>query len=288
MLAAAIRAISEKGSGGLNVRIGTTSASARAEVYSPSPIFHPGSSTDAFPVLAPRCGEGVKGHALPLVNSLAYWIMPGNRGRSRRRAAPSIRTVLRHHTNGVSFHPGVDPPMIVATPWNQMTLNVGLLGDQNVSARMITPVILTQAGLTGSTATLDFRICKMRFWCLKVDRPMVVRIFGFDNTNEADGGALATLEDWPGRISFAAIGYEPPTAYRECVYSTDSTAKLFSIDVGKNNPWIAYLDILWRGNKYTPLADRVRTRLQYPQDDASTSSSFSSLTLGSGASTPGI
>lgn len=206
--------------------------------------------------------------------------MPGNRGRGRRRGGPSTKSIMRHGFNGVKFHPGVDPPDIVSAPWNHMTVMIAKSGDQVIKGSDVAPVIITQAGFYGLSAlTIDFRVQKARFWCLTVKRPIRVEIYGFDNTSSKQGGAIAVLEDFPSNVAFAAVGYELPAALKNCVYSSDSDAKLFSVDVGAAYSWLGYVDVLWRGNNYTPITQTARYRALYPaeHDDSASSSSFSTI-----------
>lgn len=160
-----------------------------------------------------------------------------------------------------------------------MTLIAGFQGDKDVAGKDLASAILQQAGFTKVSVTFDFRVLKLRAWALDVDRPIRVLCYGFTNTKTPQGGAIAVLEDWPGKVNFAAVGYEYPSALQNIVLSNDSTDVICSVDVGGSAPWIIYFDILWRGSKYTSVADSVRFRLTRPQPPSAlpspSSSSFS-------------
>lgn len=180
--------------------------------------------------------------------------------------------------------------MIVETPWNHAVLIIGGDGtvqESTLSGKEITTEAVNQLGFTGvAGVTFDFKIQKLRLWGLQTSRPIRLLVFGFDNTNSADGGSLAVLEDWPDKMHFARIGYEFPRSVQNIVYSSDSTNKFCTVDTSAKCPWLLYLDVLWRGNKFTAISQKPRFRYQYggTQDDAS--SSFSLVSLNSGLPSP--
>lgn len=153
-----------------------------------------------------------------------------------------------------------DPPMTVDSPWNSMVLQVSFVGPAEVAGKNIFTPLLKQAGFnTHSTALgVDMKIQSIRIWSLVAGQPIRASFFGFDNTNSAAGGALATIDDYPGRLSYAALGFSFPTSVQNIVYSHDSTAKIFSVELGKSNNWLAYINLLWRGNDYAPFQTSVR------------------------------
>lgn len=156
-----------------------------------------------------------------------------------------------------------------------MCCTIGHVGDLVVQGKMLRDPVQSQAGFKGvEGVTLDFRIQKIRLWGLSTARPVRLTVYGWNNTALAGGGALAVVEDWPGKVSFPSVGYVLPTAMNQIVLSSDSTDKVFAVDVAKDVPWLAYIDLLWRGNKYSSIEDHPRARLL---DLPSTSSSFCRL-----------
>lgn len=177
----------------------------------------------------------------------------------RRRAKPSMKAVLRAHESGRRLKVPRDPPAVVDTPWNSMVLQSTGQGDTTVSGLNLVPLLTVQAGFTAIAGLgFDFRVQSVRVWSLVAGTPIRLSCYGFDNTNSKTGGALCVLDDWPGRLSFAGVGYEFPMSVQNIVYSEDSNLKICQIDVGASNDWLAYFNILWRGNKYKPFAETVR------------------------------
>lgn len=171
-----------------------------------------------------------------------------------------MTTVIRHAFNGRKFNPGVNPPDIVDTPWNSLCLQLAGTGDTSIHGKDIAPVLCKQAGFGALAPPLDFRVQKIRCWCLNAKRPLRMLVYGWDNTNTSQGGALVALDDFPSNVSFAAVGYELPRAVQTIVYSSDSDAKIFEVDVGSSYAWLAYVDVLWRGNTYQSITSTVRSR----------------------------
>lgn len=188
--------------------------------------------------------------------------MPQRARRNRNKQLPRLSGAMRAILHGHRLRIPPDPPSYVATPWNSLVVDIGSTGDLKVLGKNICSTLIVQAGLP-STATIDIRVLKVRVWCTVVKRPIRVEFFGFSNTAEPSGGAIASIEDWPGANSFAAIGYQFPVALQSIVLSSDSTTKVFTVDVGSSYGWIAYVDVLWKGNQLTPVTfqDRCRARM---------------------------
>lgn len=182
----------------------------------------------------------------------------GKRGRGRGRA-PSTRALMRAHDSGRRLRVPPNPPSVVETPWNSIILQFTGNGDKTLTGKKIVSVLQAQTGFTNAvTVGYDMKVRSIRVWSLAAGHPIRASFFGFDNTATADGGALAVLDDYPSPITWAAVGYEFPVSAQNVVYSEDSTAKFCSIDIGGNNGWLAYIDLLWRGNKYTPFTQTAR------------------------------
>lgn len=176
--------------------------------------------------------------------------MPGPR---RKRRGPSLKSILRAHENGRKLRVGQNPPPVVDTPWNSLVLQFSGDGDTTVTAKKLFPLLTNQAGFTGASGLgIDIRIQSVRVWSLVAGQPVRLSCFGFDNTSSSTGGALCVLDDWPGRLSYAAVGYEFPSSVQNIVYSEDSASKICTIDLGAKNNFLAYFNVLWRGNKYNP------------------------------------
>lgn len=184
--------------------------------------------------------------------------MPGKRGRGRR-VGPSVRTLIKAKENGRVLRVPPNPPPVVETPWNHLVLQLTATGDVAFTGKLLFPYLLNQAGLTSAQGCgIDMKIQMVRCWNLNPGNPIRASFYGFDNTKSSSGGALAVIDDYPGRLNFAAIGYEFPTSVQNIVYSEDSTAKFVQVDVAPSDQWLSYVNILWRGNKYTPFTSNVR------------------------------
>lgn len=199
----------------------------------------------------------------------------GSRGRGR---GISLRTLMRHEMNGVKFTPSPQPPIITEHPWNTMTLQIGGVGDAVLTGTSVAPLLQAQAGLGSVTGlTFDFRVHRVRVWSLTKSKPIRLQIYAFDNTSLPTGGCLASIDSWPDQIHYARCGYELPKFAQLTVWSSDSTEKFASVDVGKASAWMGFLDVLWKGNVYTPLTSTVRYQYMAPRDDESLSSSIVNL-----------
>lgn len=176
-----------------------------------------------------------------------------------------------------------DPPTVVDAPWNSMCVQLGGTADTSVSGVELSKVIIAQAGFTGVTGlTIDMRVFKIRCYCLANKRPMRILVFGLDNTRLSAGGAIANIVDYPSQNHYAAVGYEFSAALSQIVLSSDSTDKVFSVEIGNPYAWLAYVDVLWRGNSITPIASTVRSRLtEYQRRLDAMEGAFSNLSISS-------
>lgn len=152
------------------------------------------------------------------------------------------------------------PPPIAGCPWNSGVVKLGDTKDTVVDGVVLAKALWPSFGFAGLTPPVDFRVLKIRVWVLASARPVRLSVFGWDNTKIATGGAITVLEAWPGRMEFPAIGYEVSAAYSQIVWSSDSTSQLFAIDVAAANAWLCYVDVLWRGNSYSPVTESVMFR----------------------------
>lgn len=202
----------------------------------------------------------------------------GRRGKGRGRGRLSLRTQMRHEMNGCKFTPAHQPPTVVETPWNSLVLQLGGKGDTIVTCDKLASVLQTQAGFTKATGmTFDYRVHRIRLWGLALSRPVRLSVWGTDTGVDPAAGAMVVLDAWPDRLHFPAIGYEMPRSVSNIVWTSDSKDRIFSVEVSGDNTWLAYLDILWRGNSYTPFA--LTARFQATCGDASLSAAFSQLSF---------
>lgn len=155
-----------------------------------------------------------------------------------------------------------DPPSVVDAPWNSICLQLGGTKDQVVTPKDLWTVLLKQAGFGDSTPRLDMRVLKVRAYCLANKRPIRLLCYGVCNTSsDTAEGAICNLVDWPAFDKFAAVGYEYSATNQQIVNSSDGPDKIFAIEVGSPYPWLAYVDLLWRGAALAPIAEHVRFQL---------------------------
>lgn len=179
---------------------------------------------------------------------------------------------------GAQLRPPFDPPPIVERPWNSMTLVIGFAGDKLIKVSDIAPVLWSQAGFTGNTPKLEIRVRSVRVWGLSVARPIRLLVYGF-----SDGAVPArqVLEDWPALNHYPRTGWVWNAALQTGSYSEGSSESLFQVDVGtsggKGIPWIAYIDILWRGGTDTPISDSVRYHALLAREALTSSASATTL-----------
>lgn len=195
---------------------------------------------------------------------------------------------MRHEMNGCKFTPARQPPTVVETPWNSLVLQMGGVGDKVVTCDQLATQLQTQAGFTkASGMTFDYRVHRIRLWGLMLTRPVRLSVWGTTTGADPAAGAMAVLDAWPDRMHFPAIGYEMPRSVSNIVWTSDSKDHVFSVEVSGQDPWLAYLDILWRGNSYTPLTLTARFQTSC-LSNAPVSSAFSNLSLHDLDCDPGI
>lgn len=163
------------------------------------------------------------------------------------------------HDFGKKLKPGPNPPAIVDTPWNSMVLQFTGKGDTTVTGAKLFPLLQAQAGFNAASGVgFDIKIQSVRVWSLTSGMPIRLSCYGFTNTSSAAGGALCIVDDWPSRLAYAAVGYEFPASVQNIVYSQDSDSKICHVDVAASNDFLAYFNILWRGNKPKPFSLTAR------------------------------
>lgn len=179
-----------------------------------------------------------------------------NRGQTRRGEVTAAH--LHRRLMGRTFQGSFDPPATVDKPWNSAVIQLGGTGDTKVTPKLIVPVIISQMGLV-STQTLEMRVRNCRVWALDVSgRPLRVSFLGLTVN---DASVLATMEDWGTVQHYPHVGYEWPASVQLYSWSTSQTAIVFSVDVSASVAWLAYLDLLWRSDQYTPITETVRSKL---------------------------
>lgn len=178
--------------------------------------------------------------------------------RPRKYVTPSM---LRVHLRGKELKVSPDPPSIVANPWNHATIVVGQTGDLDVTISSLWSVLATQLGLVYNSGGTVYpisgyaRFQKLRVWTLNNSKAIVLSVY------HPETDLLTTLEDWPSQNHFPAVGYVWPNDVQILPAYSTSNSKLFHVDVGGSAPWIAYVELLWRG---LPTTVSSSERLQRP------------------------
>lgn len=182
------------------------------------------------------------------------------RGKGNRKRQPAMAKRLGAKLRGRTFTPSAEPPAFSDKPWNQAVINVGGTKDQAVKISDVHTVALSQLGLL-STQTLEYRIRAVRVWALTPSRPLRVAWYGFGAN---DRSALATLMDWGAPQRLPRVGFQYPESVQDYTFSSAGNAVLFSVDVGSSSPtsWLAYVELLWRSDTYSPISSMVRYNLE--------------------------
>lgn len=214
--------------------------------------------------------------------------MTGRRGRrgGSRRGRGVTRRQLHNTVFGHSIRTNFDPPNFVDKPWNSVTVELGFAGDKKVTPVDIVPVALKQIGLDDlplDKTTIEFRFLKCRVWGLSVSRPVRCSFFGISATSNAGPQAYGVMTDWGAPNRLPHVGWQWPVSVQQTTWVSTSKDLVFSVDVGTTGtdadiPWLAYLDILWRSSKYSPISERIRYQMSCtPAPRTETTSSGSSL-----------
>lgn len=164
---------------------------------------------------------------------------------------------LHNRLLGHVINPAAQPNTIIETPWNQIVLQLGFAGDKTVKIVDIITTLKNQTGFT-NLAVADFKVeirtFKVRVWALSSSRPMELTVFGFTGTSDARQKIIS----WPKPMQLPRCGWEWCDAIKTGSFNETSQEILFSVDVGKVDnvdiPWLAYLDMAWRGRSDTPIS----------------------------------
>lgn len=202
-------------------------------------------------------------------------LMSTRRTRGARRGGRAqsgmSRRSLHNEIRGVLFTPSFDPPSYVDMPWNSAIVNIAGTGDFTVTPKLFLPVAVKQFGLV-STQTLQFRFLSCRIWALSVSRPLRCAFYGI---TAGSVQPIAVDTDWGAPQRVPKIGYRWPATLQNIVWDGGSGDTMFTVDVGtaENISWIAYVETLWRSDKYVPIADSVRYQQTFLHETNSSASS---------------
>lgn len=154
---------------------------------------------------------------------------------------------LKHTVLGHNIRPKNDPPLVVAVPWNSLTLrysDTATSGTKTISG--IHSSLLTQLRLDGKTpaVALEFRLLEIRQWSISGSATLETVLY--DSSN-ADNGTLCQLQDRGTPARLACIGYKFPAivSTNTAFGNTESGRKLYEYATSSGGV-VTHLRILWR------------------------------------------
>lgn len=193
-----------------------------------------------------------------------------NRRGSRRGRGVSrpVRNYVHRQDRMVAYgrelKPGPFPNAIVDQPWNSCVLQLGNVGDSDITNELAAAQLCKQMGLICydaaktqlGTVDVDMRYVKIRVWALKNKAPISLSVLGFTE-DASQPSQIYTC--WPGSNRLPSVGYEWPQFYQTALYNatSDKDQRVARVDVGKDIPWLAYVDVLWRSSSHQPISEAV-------------------------------
>lgn len=181
-----------------------------------------------------------------------------SRGRSRGRGATrALRSLVHAEFSGVTPRGRNDPPRIVASPWNSVTL-VGrgaTTGEmQSFMASSLRTLLISQVGLTGLTAKVDFRFIRVDIWL----DPLSTTTGGAGTSNlgllptSFQGSSFSArnwIEDIGTPVSHAHCHYIWPKLDSNSIITSDYGNAVFRIDTKiKDLGYTMHVHLLWRSH----------------------------------------
>lgn len=187
--------------------------------------------------------------------------MPRRPQRQRKPLSKQAKTFLHQKLYGKRLYPSPDPPSFEYNPWNNFTLTIGSSSDTIVKISQIFDILVKT--LAGAKAEqLAVRIISIRVWGTKEGKPIHLSPY---TDNSLGQGDFMDLTDLPSRMNYARVGFEWPVSFQTKVFNdfAQSDDVIFTVDVGSDAPWIAYLRLLWKSTN-KPLS---RTGLHWQIDE---------------------
>lgn len=179
-----------------------------------------------------------------------------SRGRGARvRGARTIRAQLRVDYDGVAPRGRNDPPRIVANPWNSIVLiarglTTGKL--QEVTPSSLRTLLVSQAGLDGLTAQLDFRFLRVDVWL----DPITTVSGGAGTSNlgllptawqATSLSARTWIEDVGTSVRHAHCHYIWPRIDQNSIVNSSYNLRVFAIDTKVADlGFTQHVHLLWR------------------------------------------
>lgn len=189
-------------------------------------------------------------------------------GRVNRGVSRAVRSYVRRQDRMVAYgerlYPGPYPGALVEQPWNSAVIQLGGLGDSDITIQSIHDQLVKQLGLiTYDTSKIqtgivdvDLRPTSIRAWALKADRPISLSVIGFTE-DASQPSQIFTC--WPGAQRLPSVGYKWPQFVNSGLFNTptDNANRLARVDVGGSNAWLVYFDVLWRSASHLAISERV-------------------------------
>lgn len=173
-----------------------------------------------------------------------------------------IRALVHREAHGRSYTPKRNPPMIKEVPWNQLVVS-----EQSTSEKAVTSatsfnsyavyaLLTSQLGIQASAPSLEFRFLRVEAWNMATAAnsvsSLIMDVYPLQTKASGEVGAIARLEDSPGRQQWAAVGYEWPVSHQNYVFqiagtapSTDPTIVRYYSSVAGAEVWLRF-HVLWR------------------------------------------
>lgn len=184
--------------------------------------------------------------------------MKRNAGRNKKSA--SRRNALHRELRGRTFSPPNKPPIVQVGHWNNAVIVLRNSGDLEPTINTWANTLRDSWGLYASDASnrvpIALRFVSFSFWLFDsvLPQPFQVKVRDLENFGE-----MIRLQDFPGRNSWARVGYEWP-AHQAFIQHDhdDSTNHPIAIDVTSSAVWLCHMTVLWRPLNAASYTDTLR------------------------------
>lgn len=182
-----------------------------------------------------------------------------NRGALQRTVNRTVRGKLHVDKIGRRFTPTPIPKQIVQAPWNTFILSSSITKETVITVKDVAQNIFRGLGMfVGSKEEqllndlkMSLRVQRLEVWEM-TGEPIMVIIRSFIEAGRQDKEEITCLENLAGRMSFARVGYEWPSAHQMVTFHSDddSGKNLFSVHFSQEKQsGIAEIRLhcLWKG-----------------------------------------
>lgn len=212
-------------------------------------------------------------------------------GQDLRRRLQQLQAQVRKEAHGRTYTPKRNPPIIVDVPWNQVivseysTSGTSATTSTSFNSYSVYLLLTSQLGLQSFAPSLEFRFIRIEMWNMATSAnsvaSLVMDVYPLQTKASGEVGAIARVEDAPGRQQWAAVGYEWPSSHQNYVFqiagaqpSTDPTIVRYFTDLPSSAVLLRF-HLLWRPTvALPPMLNRFRSSLNSSVNSTRSSGEF--------------